>query len=419
MTTVEVYDPATDSWSTETDMIIPRHWHANCLLDSSIYVYGGISGSCQDFHSGGELYDPKTDLWREITPNINLSGPCKIASYNGNVYVCGGKVTTCDGLTTYDVKSLFLYESHFDLLPLLDYAFVDKNAVIAGADSVLISTRLYDPSGIKPMAILKDPNGVLIDSIQLYDDGNHGDGAAGDSVYANYWKIESGEEMQYYMDLKVTKIGTDTVVNYFNNRVIISTDELVTSDFDKKDSTCSSIIGDCIWTSLTLQNNSTQYAAKNIKAKLESLDSSVWVFNPILLYDSIPSGSHTTPESIQLMILDDFSDTIPIVVHLHSYDTIFRSDTFSIIVDTATDIINVRPQMVNIYPNPANDILTIETSQPGLHFTEIISLNGQLQYSDRMEGPTHQIDLSSFQKGIYFITIRCKDYIVTEKIIKQ
>jgi len=36
---------------------------------------------------------------------------------------------------------------------MLDYTFVDKNAVIAGADSVLISTRMYDPSGIKPMVI--------------------------------------------------------------------------------------------------------------------------------------------------------------------------------------------------------------------------------------------------------------------------
>ncbi|KPL11188.1 MAG: hypothetical protein AMS26_20520 [Bacteroides sp. SM23_62] len=153
MTTVEVYDPATDSWITGTDMIIPRKWHATCCLDSMIYVFGGLYGSCTDWYSGGEFYDPKADRWREITPNINLIGPCRIAPYNGNIYVCGGEVTTCDANATYDVKSLFLYEPHFDLYPMLDYTFVDKNAVIAGADSVLISTRMYDPSGIKPMVI--------------------------------------------------------------------------------------------------------------------------------------------------------------------------------------------------------------------------------------------------------------------------
>ena len=70
------------------------------------------------------------------------------------------------------------------------------------------------------------------------------------------------------------------------------------------------------------------------------------------------------------------------------------------------------------YPNPVNDILTVETSQPGQHFIEITSLNGQLLYSDKIEGPTHQIDLSSFEKGLYFITVRAKDFVKTEKIIK-
>jgi len=35
-----------------------------------------------------------------------------------------------------------------------------------------------------------------------------------------------------------------------------------------------------------------------------------------------------------------------------------------------------------------------------------------------MEGTVHQIDLSSFKKGVYFITIRSKEYVTTEKIIK-
>ena len=72
----------------------------------------------------------------------------------------------------------------------------------------------------------------------------------------------------------------------------------------------------------------------------------------------------------------------------------------------------------NIYPNPAKDILFIESNRPGKHFIAITSLNGQILYMDRMEGPTHQIDLSSFQKGLYFITVRSRDYVRTEKIIK-
>jgi len=73
---------------------------------------------------------------------------------------------------------------------------------------------------------------------------------------------------------------------------------------------------------------------------------------------------------------------------------------------------------VHLYPNPVTDLLTVETNCRGQHSMEIHSLNGQLLYSTRMEGPTHQIDLSSFQKGIYFITVRSRDQVRTEKIIK-
>ena len=80
---------------------------------------------------------------------------------------------------------------------------------------------------------------------------------------------------------------------------------------------------------------------------------------------------------------------------------------------------SVNDRLINIYPNPTNDVLNIETLQPGIHLTEISSLNGQLIYSRVMEGANQQIDLSSFQKGVYFITIRSKDFVTTEKVIKQ
>jgi hypothetical protein len=64
-------------------------------------------------------------------------------------------------------------------------------------------------------------------------------------------------------------------------------------------------------------------------------------------------------------------------------------------------------------------MLTIETLNPGLKTIELTSLNGKSLYNSKVEGPTHQIDLSSFQKGLYFITVRSRDYVRTEKIIKQ
>lgn len=71
-----------------------------------------------------------------------------------------------------------------------------------------------------------------------------------------------------------------------------------------------------------------------------------------------------------------------------------------------------------LYPNPVKEILKIETNNSDMHCIEITSLNGQLIYKREMEGPTLQLDLSSFQKGVYIITVKSRNIIRTDKIIK-
>jgi hypothetical protein len=73
---------------------------------------------------------------------------------------------------------------------------------------------------------------------------------------------------------------------------------------------------------------------------------------------------------------------------------------------------------VSVYPNPAYDIITIRSAQPEHMSVEITSPKGQLISIQEMDGTTLQLDLSSFQKGVYFITIRSKDFLTTKKIIK-
>ena len=86
--------------------------------------------------------------------------------------------------------------------------------------------------------------------------------------------------------------------------------------------------------------------------------------------------------------------------------------------DCTIGLSEYQQEKLSIYPNPANDLLTIETNGSGLHTIEIYSLNGQLISISKIDGPTLQLDISTFQKGVYFITVKSRDYVRTEKIIK-
>jgi hypothetical protein len=74
---------------------------------------------------------------------------------------------------------------------------------------------------------------------------------------------------------------------------------------------------------------------------------------------------------------------------------------------------------VMIYPNPVDEIITILINRPGKYIIELISLNGQQLVIHESSGPFHQVDLSPFGKGIYFITVRSQDFVSTGKIVKK
>jgi N-acetylneuraminic acid mutarotase len=96
-------------------------------------------------------------------------------------------------------------------------------------------------------------------------------------------------------------------------------------------------------------------------------------------------------------------------------DEVWRLSLDSLPITGIKDVMN---EYLSIYPNPTNDLITIKTGIPDRYNIDIINLNGQLMLSRVMGGTDHQLDLSSFQKGIYFITIQSADFVTTRKVIK-
>lgn len=94
LTTNLVYDPATDSWEERSPMPTAREHLAAAVLNDKMYVVGGrrFEGGSLNNVSTVEVYDPLTDTWDQSPANLPIpSGGLAVASLHGRLYAFGGE----------------------------------------------------------------------------------------------------------------------------------------------------------------------------------------------------------------------------------------------------------------------------------------------------------------------------------------
>ena len=92
ISTVEEYDPTTDTWTEKSPMPTPRWGFATGTVDGKIYAIGGAKGHPGSPSKTVEEYDPATDTWITKadmpTPRWGLSA----SVVNGKIYAIGGGI---------------------------------------------------------------------------------------------------------------------------------------------------------------------------------------------------------------------------------------------------------------------------------------------------------------------------------------
>jgi hypothetical protein len=73
--------------------------------------------------------------------------------------------------------------------------------------------------------------------------------------------------------------------------------------------------------------------------------------------------------------------------------------------------------LLQVYPNPSSDIITVETDSPG-HFS-ILNFSGQEIMTLQVTGPKIQIDISNLPGGIYFVRVTDERTVEFGKFIKE
>jgi N-acetylneuraminic acid mutarotase len=99
LTEVEVYDPATDTWTAKAEMPTGRWSFCTSAWNGKIYAIGGDSeksGAPTEF-STVEEYDPTSDSWTSMTQMPAKRAAIAGDIVNGKIYVIGGGYHTATG----------------------------------------------------------------------------------------------------------------------------------------------------------------------------------------------------------------------------------------------------------------------------------------------------------------------------------
>jgi len=164
LTSAELYDPASGTWSPAAPMHTPRENHAAVRLqDGRVLVFGGdlyVDGTAVPIdptvNAVAEVYDPVKNGWLDVTAPMfsSISATATLLS-NGNVLVVGGKTTS--GITGAaqmlnptatqwsEVNSMSVPREYHTASPLPNGTILIAGGTSDGTAS-LTSAEVFDPA---------------------------------------------------------------------------------------------------------------------------------------------------------------------------------------------------------------------------------------------------------------------------------
>ncbi len=109
LTTVEIYDPETDSWQTGPPLPQPRLAAASGVIDGKIYLAGGYNFEETNGYYLDRLdrFDPAVSEWMGLAPMPTRRSLAAGAVLDGRLYVIGGRNDDGKGMQVLDAVEVF------------------------------------------------------------------------------------------------------------------------------------------------------------------------------------------------------------------------------------------------------------------------------------------------------------------------
>ena len=106
LSSVEVFNPKTNQWHEKTEMSVPKADHSTSVINGKIYVMGGYlkEGKKYKTLSTIEIYDPATDHWTQESDMLIGKSGHATEVVDGHIYIFGGGPPT--SVQVYDPRTV-------------------------------------------------------------------------------------------------------------------------------------------------------------------------------------------------------------------------------------------------------------------------------------------------------------------------
>jgi len=321
------------------------------------------------------------------------------------------------------------YAEDFSKLVHADSVFFKETYVIPNTDTLNILGRVINLEGhsLTAKAFILSDDGITQDSVELFDDGLHGDSTANDGIYGGYWPVTNGDEKNYTVGIKTIDLETGFTRNGLDWNII---DRFTTAGPVTLDSIS---ISDGFGNSFNIKpfvlNRGTIRTITDAFIKLICNDPWILPITPaILSLPDIPPGATVgTISQFNAFYIDSlFPGYFNFKVEIMSDGWTFWTDSMKVYL-TGVEEETTLPTEFSLeqnYPNPFNPSTKIQYSVPQfsnvlIKVFDILGSEIETLVNEEKSVGSYEVefDASKLVSGIYFYQLRAGSFVETKKMI--
>jgi len=385
---VDAYDPGTDSWELKANLPEPMGGNGICTLDGKLYVTGGISGQIgtEQLYKSVYMYDPATDTWTAKADMNNARTFHVSLAFDGKIYVFGGMLEAGSNLPGRTVE---VYDPELDQWTLLS----PGAPAVADAGGCVVDNAIYLFGGL----------------------ADYGPSTSGTSGYTwDVWKYDP-EKDQWSIYGRMPESNYQHSVCEFGGKIYViggrrgswlvsgEVDEFELSDLVLDEFFPETTIGK--WETIRL--DLSQHFSHQEGAPLNYSICQSWAG---VVSDSIDGDT--------LILTGLGAGRVDLWVRAESGKDVSGDKLQVEVLSTGISEQDQASALIQLFPNPAVDVLTVQLQKEGIHEYSVYSVNGQQVLEGILEGSSHTIDISTLDRGMYFIKVSSPELVVTRKFLK-